>query len=305
MIILPSTVVAPGTPGVDTILTSTNVLENDATVWSAGTINLGQQRMYNHRLYQVIANPSTTDQPDVGAAKAVSPTWLDLGAVNRWKMFDALIASQTTRSGNIAVTITPGAWITGLALFGLEGTSLTITMTDPIEGVVYNRTVSLIDNSMVVDWWTYFTEPIVQLSTVVLLDLPAYMNAVLSITVDAGAGTAKIGDLVIGSPRVIGEALFGTGIGIDSYSLKTRDDFGNLTIIPRAYSDRVDFDVIIPTPQVYRAKRLLTDLRDTPCVYIGDSNRLETIVYGFFKTFNIVLEDNGDSSCSIEVEGLT
>lgn len=305
MIILPSTVVAPGTPGVDTILTSTNVLENDATLWSAGTINLGQQRIYNHRLYQVIANPSTTDQPDVGAAKTVSPTWLDMGAVKRWKMFDALIASQTTRTGNIAVTLTPATAITGLALFGLEGTSLTVTMTDPSEGVVYSRTISLIDNSMVIDWWTYFTEPIVQLSTVVLLDLPAYMNAVLSITVDAGAGTAKVGDLVIGAQREIGEALFGTGVGIDSYSLKTRDDFGNLTITPRSYSDRADYDVSIPTAQVYRTKRLLTDLRDTPCVYIGDPARLETIVYGFFRTFNIVLEDNGDSSCSIEVEGLT
>ena len=71
-------VIVPGTPGVDTRLTTTNVAENDATLWSAGTYNTGTQRLYNHKLYQVVASPSTTDQPDVGAAK-VSPTWLDLG----------------------------------------------------------------------------------------------------------------------------------------------------------------------------------------------------------------------------------
>lgn len=297
--------IVPGTPGIDTILTSTNVLENDATLWSAGTINLGQQRIYNHRLYQVIANPSTTDQPDVGAAKTTSPTWLDLGAVNRWKMFDAIVNSQTTGSGTVAVTLTPAQAINALALLNLGGSNLTVTMTDPIEGVVFSATVNLQDNSQIVDGYSYCFEDIVQRRDVVITGMPSYVNAVLSVTVDAGAGTAKIGELVIGRAKSIGEANFGTSVGIQSYSVKDRDSFGNVTVVARSSAKRTEYDVSLDTSIVDAVHSFLTDIENVPCVFIGDANRSSTIVYGFFKDFMIVLEDAGTSHCSIEVEGLT
>jgi uncharacterized protein (DUF2141 family) len=52
-------------------------------------------------------------------------------------------------------------------------------------------------------------------------------------------------------------------------------------------------------------QKALADIRTTPTVFIGDPNRPETIVYGFYRNFNIVLSTPSISDCTIEVEGLT
>lgn len=303
MKIVPPLTIATGTPGSGTILTTTNVLEDDATLWSAGTIALGQQRIYNHRLYEVIANPSTTDQPDIGAAKG-TPTWLDLGPTNRWKMFDGSVGSQTTRTGTIVVTLTPGQVFNGIALFKMAGTTLTVTVTDPTDGLVYSNTIPLQDNTAIVDWYSYFFEPIEQLEDVALLDLPNYGSAVLSVTIDAGVGTAKCGELLVGRQRMIGETVYGSGVGIQDYSVKSEDGFGGYEITERAFAKRADFDVRIDTPTVSAAQKYLASIRATPAVFVGVDGREETVLLGFYKSFSIILSNPSKSDCSIEVEGL-
>jgi len=47
-------------------LTTTNVV-NEVADWSAGTYNLGAQAVEGNKVYQVVADPSTTAQPSVGA----------------------------------------------------------------------------------------------------------------------------------------------------------------------------------------------------------------------------------------------
>src|SRR5690606_11719085 len=75
------------------ILTSSNVPETDYAAWSAATAYaVGDKVTYNHRNYEALvahtgANPETdTSDP---------PKWLDLGADNRWRMFDDKVGSLT------------------------------------------------------------------------------------------------------------------------------------------------------------------------------------------------------------------
>jgi hypothetical protein len=284
------------------MLTASNVPETDAPLWTAGTYTLGQQRIYNHRVYEVII-ASTTAQPDVGAA-AIPPSWLDLGATNRFKMFDQIISTQTVYAAEIDVDITPAAIINAAAFFGLSGNSITLTLTDPIEGVVFTETRSLQDNTIIIDWYTYFFEEISFLPDTVFLGLPAYGTATLTAYVDGGAGDAKIGEVVIGKQRTLGVTNFGTSVSIIDYSVKSTDDFGNTVITTRAYSKRADYDVTVETNAVAAVQKALADIRTTPTVFIGDEDRPETVVYGFYKQFNIVLSTPSISDCSIEVEGL-
>ena len=284
------------------MLTTSNVPENDAPLWTAGTYTLGTLRIYNHHVYEVIVS-STTDRPDIGAA-LTTPSWLDLGATNRFKMFDQIISTQTVYTGLVDVDITPGAIINSAAFFGLSGNEITLTMTDPIDGVVYTETRSLQDNTLIVDWYTYFFEEIAFLPDMVFLNLPAYGSATITAIVDGGAGDAKVGEVVIGKQRTIGVSNFGTSVSIIDYSVKSTDDFGNTVIVQRAYSKRADYDVTVETGAVAAVQKALADIRTTPTVFIGDENRPETVVYGFYKQFNIVLSTPSISDCSIEVEGL-
>lgn len=285
-----------------TMLTASNVPETDAPAWTAGTYTLGTKRIYDHRVYEVIV-ASTTARPDVGAL-ATPPSWLDLGATNRFKMFDQIISTQTVNSVEIDVDITPAAIVNSAAFFGLLGNSITVTMTDPIEGVVYTETRSLQDNTLIIDWYPYFFEEIAYLPDMVFLNLPAYGSATLTAVIDGGAGDAKVGEVVIGKQRSLGVTNFGTSVSILDYSVKSTDDFGNTIIVQRAYSKRADYDVTVNTSSVAAVQKALADIRTTPTVFVGDQNRPETVVYGFYKQFNIVLSTPSISDCSIEVEGL-
>ena len=284
------------------MLTASNVPETDAPAWTAGTYSLGTQRIYDHHVYEVIV-ATTSARPDIGAA-ATPPSWLDLGATNRFKMFDQIISTQTVYAAEIDVDITPGAIINSAAFFGLSGNEITLTMTDPIDGVVYTETRSLQDNTLIIDWYTYFFEEIAFLPDMVFLNLPAYGSAMLTAYVDGGAGDAKVGEVIIGKQRTLGVSNFGTSVSIIDYSVKSTDDFGNTVITTRAYSKRADYDVTVETAAVAAVQKALADIRTTPTVFIGDQNRPETVVYGFYKQFNIVLSTPSISDCSIEVEGL-
>lgn len=283
-------------------LTASNVAITE-TAWTAGTYATGVQRYEGTTLYEVIATPSTADQPSIGVI-ATPPTWKTISAINRFKMFDNVISTQSTRTGTVAVTVDPGDIVNAVAFFGLLGNTINVVMNDPVEGEVYDETKSLQDNTLIVDWYTYFFEGIYQQTDAVFADLPSYLNATITVTIDAGAGTAACGEMVMGRQATLGVSNFGTSVSIQDYSIKTTDDFGNIIIQERAFSKRADYDVTVETSRVSSVQKLLADIRTTPTVFIGEEDKPETVVYGFYKSFNIVISTPSISDCSIEVEGL-
>lgn len=282
-------------------LTATNVTITE-TLWTAGTYALGVQRYVGTNLYEVII-ATTSAEPTVGVA-ADPPSWRLVGSINRWKMFDDVISSQTTRTGTIAVTITPGQVVNAVAFFNVSANTVNVTVTDPVEGIVYNTTQTLQDNTLIVDWWAYFFEPIFAKQDAVFTNLPSYRNATITATLDAGAGVAACGAMVIGRQATLGLANFGSGVSIQDYSRKETDAFGNIQIEERAFAKRADYDVTIDSNRVATVQQLLAAIRATPTVYIGEDNRPETVVYGFFRQFDIVIATPTISDCSIQVEGL-
>lgn len=284
-------------------LTATNVPETDYAAWTAGTYNAGDRVIYDHKIWEAIA--TTTAQPDVGAA-ANPPTWLFVSATNRYRMFDAAISSGTSNSGSINVTITPTAPYNAVVLFGVEAATVQLIVRDSGSTIVYNETITLADYSTVNSYYTYFFSALAaqEQSEIAFLDVPYYANATYQLIIDAGAGTAVCTEAVFGTQTELAVTNFGTTIGIKDYSVKETDDFGNVTIVERPYSKRAEYDLTIETNQVSVFTRYLAGIRATPVVYIGDPNRSETIVYGYYRDFNVVLSNPSISSCALTVEGL-
>lgn len=284
------------------ILLSSNVPEDDYPAWTAGTYSQGDRRMLDHRIYEVLAE-TTADAPLDGLKKS-PPTWLDLGANNRWRMFDDKVSSLTEQAGSIAVELQPGAVINSLALFNLRGREAVVTLTDPVDGVVYQRTVELIDAG-VTNWYDWFFAPIPRQTDFVLLDLPAYGTATLSVTIDNADGIAAAGHMVMGRQAEIGVALYGTGVGVIDYSRKTTDEFGNTFVLQRSYSKRAEFDVVIDTEHVGYVQRLLAGIRAQPVVWIGEQSYEATVLFGYYRDFSISISGPSVSDATITVEGLT
>lgn len=77
-----------------------------------------------------------------------------------------------------------------------------------------------------------------------------------------------------------------------------------MIIVERGYSKRADFDVIVQTNMVSQVQRLLSKYRAKPLVWIGEASFQSTILYGYYKEFNLVISGPTASDCSISVEGL-
>ncbi|MBP5971147.1 hypothetical protein [Pseudomonas iridis] len=286
-------------------LVSSNVPETDFAAWVSTTAyDIDTKVIWNHHIYQALAAVPAGVKPGEEVIDKDHPAkWLDLGSTNRWRMFDNKVESLTTNPGTIEVTIKPGAVVNSLALFNLKGKSVTVTMVDALEGEVYRKEISLVDAG-VTNWYDWFFEPIGIRTDVVALDMPAYGSADIVLTIDAGPEVATVGHVVIGAVKQIGTALYGSSVGINDYSRKSTDDFGNTVVIQRSFSNRADFDIALDTSEVTRVRRLLADLRATPVVWIGEESYEATILFGFYKDFQIVFSGPTVSDCSITVEGV-
>lgn len=288
----------------DSVLTSSNIVEDDYPIYNNATsYTVGTKVIVlaTHKIYEALRSTTGEYPPDNTLGE--TPAWLDLGATNRWKMFDSKTSTFTTNpTGNIDVTLQPTAIFNSLAFFGLFGAKLTITVTDINDGVVYDKEFDLSDNTAVTSWYTYYFEPITGRSDITILDLPPYSQSDVRILIEGN--NTSCGLCIIGAQKDIGVTDYGTSIGITDYSRKDTDDFGNPVITQRRFSKRADFNVTIDIPRVSDVQKTLAEYRTTPLVWIGNNQFEETILYGYYRDFDITLSNYSIADCSITVEGL-
>lgn len=292
----------------DSILTSSTVTENDYAQWASGTTYATGNKVIvlsTHRIYESLIDANTGNDPTTDDGTK----WLDIGATNRWKAFDQKISDPVTDTGTIEYVLSSANTnITSVALFGLQASFATVVATDTGGvGEVYNETINLIDNSDVTDWFSYFFELISFKTEALFTDIPPYLGLDVEITLDSGSGEpVEVGQIVVGTLQNIGFTTYGTTVGIEDFSRKETDAFGNFIILERAFSYTVEYDVRVPTQTTRRVQNLLAQFRAAPLVYIGNpDDSYGTIVYGFYRNFDINLETPSYSLASIEVEGLT
>jgi len=288
-------------------LTGSTVPEPDAgeTVWTAGTYNKGDRRIstVTHRVYEVVADPTTHEDP-VNGVDSNPPTWVDVGPTNRWAMFDTVNSTQTSESTQLIVELDTGLLVNSIAGFSIEGaTSINVTMDDPTEGEVYNNDLEMIDNSEVTDFYYYYFSPIVQISSFALLDLPAYSNATLTLTVNGN--NILFGNLVLGNQVPLGIANYGTSVQLLDFSRKETDIFGNTVVTKGRTSKRVTYDVTIQKSKVNYVFDTIASVTTTPAVWIGDdASNDPTLVFGYYKDFQNNISSPTITDATITIEGL-
>ena len=188
-----------------------------------------------------------------------------------------------------------------------HGISMGNDITVEGDGEVYNEDFSLLDNGDIVDWFTYFFAEQGVKTEALFTGIPPYLDSSVEVTITADSGTnAKVGQIVFGFLSNFGLTTYGTSVGIEDYSRKETDAFGNFIITERAFAKLVDYDVRLETGKARTVQNTLANFRATPIVYIGSQDEaLAAIVYGFYRRFDITLEGPAYSFAAIEVEGLT
>jgi hypothetical protein len=242
-------------------------------------------------------------------------------------------ADSSNVGHQIAIRETDGtAWTSGVTTTGTLGTDSVTTFVVPNDapddlqyycvahgismgnditiegdGEVFNQDFSLLDNSDIVDFFTYFFAEQGTKTEALFTGIPPYLDSSVEVTITADSGEdAKVGQIVFGFLSNFGLTTYGTSVGIEDYSRKETDAFGNFVITERAFAKLVDYDVRLETGKARTVQNTLANFRATPIVYIGSEDEaFATIVYGFYRRFDITLEGPAYSFAALEVEGLT
>ena len=262
-----------------------------------------------HKIYESLSAGNQGNYPPLDILEAV-PKWAEVGPTNRWKAFDTSVGSLTENANSITYTIVPGVIFDSIAFLNLTAQTLRITLTDTVDGVVYDETVNLLDMIPTgtipeMDWYAYFFSNIMQTTEVARPGISLYLNTTVDITITYTGGTAKVGGIILGTQMTLGNTAYSPSVGIRDYSTKGTDDFGNPQIVERAYANKGSFDIIIPTASISYVKNVLASYRATLLLWIGADDYDSTIIFGFFKEFNIVITHGAYAECSIEVEGIS
>jgi len=290
----------------DAVLAASNVPETEHAAWAGGTTYAAGARVLRistdiHRVYESVVSSNVGNDPlaDDGSK------WLLIGADNTWSMFDGVVQSQTTHADSVEVTLDVPGRIDTVALLNVSATSAQVTVTDAIEGVVYDETRALVSPSGITDWYAYFFEPIERLTDIVFEGLPPYANPTVDVVLEGAGETVACGALIAGLSKDLGGTQYGASLGIIDYSVKTKNDFGEYSIVERAFSRKASFAVFVENTLVDQVMRLLSDYRATPILYLGSTRFAASAVYGFYRDFSAVISFPDVSVLSIELEGLT
>lgn len=241
-----------------------------------------------------------------------NPTyWINSGATNRWRMFDKSVQSQTTATGSLTFKIYTSSFIDTIPLLNVNANSVSVKVTHPNSGVVYEKTAELLSNDGdVVDLLSYLLTGFKERRDVIFDDIPPYSNTTIEITLTGAPGSqVGVGAAIFGQARDISSTRQGVDsgarVGIDDYSIKTRDSFGNFVITERTFSKRANVTLHINNSEMNTVYNLLADCRAIPVVYIGSKKYDPLTVYGFYKSFEIDIAYPEHSVCSLELVGLT
>lgn len=287
-----------GTPAM-----ASNVLESEVQ-WSVSeTYAKGEiVRGTGSNIHQLYISAAVGN---IGNAVTDTAWWVPYAPTNRMEMFDGTVNSQTTNLDSIAVAIPVSGRVDSVVLLNLSALSVRVIMEDPIDGVVFDETISLISTDGIDNWYSYFYDPITRITDIWIRYLPPNLGATVKVILLEPGATVALGACVIGLSSDLGGTEYGARLGITDYSVKQADDFGNYTILKRAFSRNGSFSVHVPAGQVDKIYKQLSDARATPIVWIGSEFYTSSMIYGFYKDFNLEIAYKRYSLYSLELEGLT
>jgi len=292
----------------DAVLTVSSTPEDDYPAWGdspSGDLDIGVRVITpsTHQVWESAIDNNATDP--LNPAAGHEDDWLLVGSTNRWKMFDQSPQSQTVEADTLSVVLTPGEYVNALALLEVDAASVTVQQHIEVTGEIYSETFDMISDEGILDYEPYFFWPVERKTELYINDLKPYAEATLTVTFDSASGEdVKCGVCVLGREITLGNTSWGPRVGIEDYSIKQVDDFGQASVLERAYNRTGDFTLILTPAQVDSAHRRLSALRATPVVWVGDPDYGSTLIFGFVNDFAVEIAGPTVSYANLSIKGL-
>ena len=286
----------------------TNVPEDDHPEWNAGTTYADGDRVIltsTHRIYESLLGGNVGNDPTVVS----SPTyWIEVGPTNRWAAFDTSVSTSTVQANNITYTLVPGSPINMLAILNINnGTQATVTVNSPSQSPteIYSKTIDLGGLPVIVGWWNWFFGTRIQTTQAIFDDIPPYTDAIVTVEI-LGGSDLSLGVILIGQQQLFGLGIkYGARVGIQDYSRKETNEFGDTILVQRAFAKRANVDLFLQKFEVDSLQRELSRIRATPVLWVLSNEYESTTLFGFYKNFDILISYPEHAECELEIEGLS
>lgn len=275
--------------------------------WVAlGTYTTKQVRVTldNHRKYE-----SQTDHTNSALhPKDDIQNWEDIGATNRHAMFDTGRNAQSIGPAGavLAASVVPGKRVNALFLGRLAAAYVTVIMV--VSGVeVYRKRLALTQRRTR-SWSDYYFGEFVQLRSVMLLDLPFYAGATITVELDNGALPARCSSMVVGRSVYIGDVDWGGSSDQILFGGFERDQFGNPKLLDRRALIATSQSLIVPKSQVDKVLDLRTQLNTLPAVYSGMGAKTDDgwaemfLLYAIHTRFRVIAVNAKEARVDIDIE---
>lgn len=281
---------------------ASNVPEDDYPAWVTGTsYDLDVRVVHEHLVWRSAVAANAGNNPTASPDK-----WVKVGTTNRYKAFDASVSTQTAQAGSITYQLRMGQSITAVALLNLTGaTSVRVRVVDATLGEVYDRTVTIRRAPVEAGWWSWFFGERRVPTQAIFQGIPGLPGADVHIEI-AGTADLAVGVIAVGSQREFSMGVqMGARVGIQDYSRKDRNEYGDLIVVQRGFAKRASFSLMLRASEVDALQQFLADVRAQPCLWIGSGRYEATTIYGPYKSFEIAINYFDYSDCDLELEGLT
>lgn len=273
-------------------------------LWSSvTTYSVGQVIRYNNVVYESLQSTNLNKQPDA------NPTWwLSLGADNISAAFDGKVGSKTTAVDKLRMIVYPGSVVDAVGYLETNASVVNTSVLDVNRNLAYSNSTGFTEAN-IENWYDYFfVSPLADPATQVVHQGIPSLDPGLFIGIEMiKPGTVEVGSVLTGYSTTIGKTQYGLKAGIVDYSKKQADEFGNVSIVERPYSKRMQGDVYVSNYDLNKVQRFLYGIRATPVLWMASDNpELAEVsyVYGFYKDFSTTISYPDVSMCNLDIEGL-
>jgi hypothetical protein len=287
---------------------ATNVPEDDHPEWDVSTTYAAGDRVIltsTHRIYESLLSGNTGNDPTLLSSPIY---WIEVGPTNRWAVFDNSVSTVTSQANNITYTLTPGRPVNLVAVLNItNGTEVTVTMNSSTQSPteVYNKTIEISSIPTVSSWWAWFFGDKISSTQAIFDDMYPYSDAEIKVEI-LGGSDLSAGVIMMGQQQLFGLGIkYGARVGIQDYSRKETNAFGETVLVQRAFAKRANVDLFLGKSEVDPLQRELSRIRATPCLWILSNEYESTTLFGFYKNFDILISYPEHADCELEIEGLT
>jgi len=243
---------------------------------------------------------------EIGKNPSAQPTYWTAGtATNRWKIFDRYNATVTENPSSIEFSLRTGGLYGGLYFAGLDADEIEITITDDVEGEVYNKTFTLIQSNSGSSFYNWGFQPIIRKQTFSLVDFPRYHNSTANIAIRRD-GVAKCAMVIIGPTTYVADTEWGYGTSYKDYSTVTFTADGDMNIVLRPWTRSLSIPLSVKTGDATDSSfETLIKFRQKLVVFVASKNIRMGSLYARMVGLRTVVPGRAYSQLSLDVDGGT